>query len=96
MASRADLAAVWPPTAAVAKQAGHRPMSAVRAIREKCLDCCAGQIAEVRACEAVKCPLWPFRIGKNVWDARRSKNPRTSQGFAESGQNAARQPLPHA
>lgn len=33
------------------------------AIRLKCLDCCCGNSAEVRRCEARKCPLWCFRIG---------------------------------
>lgn len=83
---RAELAAVWPPTADIAKAAGHKPMSAARAIRAKCLDCSVGQKNEIRLCEAIKCPLWPFRYGKNVWDARRatsSENPRTSQDFSE-------------
>ena len=34
-----------------------------RAIREKCIDCCAGNEAEVRKCELVKCPLFPYRFG---------------------------------
>ena len=32
-----------------------------KAIRAKCLDCCGGQIKEVRECEIVHCSLWPFR-----------------------------------
>lgn len=43
----------------------------VKAIREKCLDCCVGQIDEVRKCVSIKCALWPFRMGKNVFDTRR-------------------------
>jgi hypothetical protein len=34
-----------------------------RAIREKCMDCCAGNDAEVRKCELLKCPLFPYRFG---------------------------------
>ena len=37
-----------------------------QAIRAKCLDCCCGQANEVRQCPATKCPLWNFRLGKEV------------------------------
>lgn len=37
--------------------------SFARAIREKCIDCCAGNDAEVRKCELLKCPLFPYRFG---------------------------------
>lgn len=37
--------------------------SFTRAIREKCIDCCAGNDAEVRKCELLKCPLFPYRFG---------------------------------
>jgi hypothetical protein len=39
MMNRTALAALWPPTAVAAGEAGHRPMSPVEAIRRKCLDC---------------------------------------------------------
>jgi hypothetical protein len=32
-----------------------------RAIRAKCVDCCCGQYAEVRACQVSGCALWPYR-----------------------------------
>lgn len=35
-----------------------------KAIRLKCLDCCCGQVKEVRLCSATRCPLWRFRLGK--------------------------------
>ena len=31
------LAAIWPPTSDVAREAGHKPQSPLRAIRAKCL-----------------------------------------------------------
>jgi hypothetical protein len=34
-------------------------------IRDKCLDCCAGHVDEVRKCVAVGCALWPYRMGSN-------------------------------
>ena len=40
-------------------------MTPLKAIREKCLDCCADQPGEVRACPSEKCPLWPYRMGHN-------------------------------
>ncbi len=47
--------------------AGHKPMSPVEAIRRKCLDCSGQQLAEVKLCEAVTCPLWPFRAGRHPY-----------------------------
>lgn len=47
---------------------GH-PASPIRAIRAKCLDCCYGSEGEVRKCSAIGCPLWPLRMGKNVYHA---------------------------
>lgn len=62
---RKHLAAVWPPSARVAARAGHSPMSPLQAIRRKCLDCAGGQYLEVKLCEAIACPLWPFRSGSH-------------------------------
>jgi hypothetical protein len=39
-----------------------------KAIRLKCIDCCAGNMAEVRKCPAINCPLWRFRMGREVKD----------------------------
>ena len=33
------------------------------AIRNKCLDCCCDNAAEVRRCTVVGCPLFPYRFG---------------------------------
>ena len=37
----------------------------LRAIKEKCLDCCCGSYIEVKLCPVEGCPLFPFRFGKN-------------------------------
>lgn len=37
----------------------------IRAIREKCLDCCAGNKTEVRLCPSASCSLHPYRLGHN-------------------------------
>lgn len=42
---------------------GHRKVPPVKALRNRCLDCCCGQLGEVRKCVAVDCPAWPFRMG---------------------------------
>ena len=72
--NRTELAAIWPPTADVAREAGHASQSPLKAIRAKCFDCSGYQVSEVRLCEAVKCPLWPFRPGRHPrWvDARKT------------------------
>ena len=43
----------------------------VKAIREKCLDCCCGSSKEVSACALEDCSLHPFRYGKNPYRAKR-------------------------
>jgi len=54
-------------------EAGHDRMSPLKAIRLRCIDCCAGQMNEVALCPAKACPSWAFRHGVNPWhgnDAR--------------------------
>ena len=43
----------------------------VKAIREKCLECSNGQPSEVKCCPVEKCPLYPFRLGKNPFRQKR-------------------------
>ena len=45
------------------------------AARAKCLDCCGGQLREVRFCLALTCPLWPFRMGTDPFRGRRGRSP---------------------
>ena len=45
------------------KERGKRWLTPVRAIRQKCLDCCNGQSAEVRLCTCKTCPLYGCRMG---------------------------------
>ena len=48
-------------------------MTALKAIKIKCLWCCCGSRSEVEACDcgpdndhpAAVCPLWAFRLGKS-------------------------------
>ena len=48
-------------------QLGHERISPLKALRLRCLDCCAGSAAEVRLCVSVTCPSWPFRMGRSPW-----------------------------
>jgi hypothetical protein len=91
--ARDDLAAVWPPTVAVAARAGHKPMSPMQAIRRKCLDCSAGQIVEVKLCVAVACPLWPFRAGRHPYTKTRVQEA-NSEEQAPGGTPVAQNPSP--
>ena len=50
----------------------------VKVIREKCVDCCCGNMAEVARCTAVNCPLHPWRMGKNPY-----RKPLTDEQKAE-------------
>ena len=43
-------------------------VSRSKAIRLKCLDCCCDQAAEVRKCPATNCPLWRYRMGREIKD----------------------------
>lgn len=43
----------------------------LKAIREKCLDCCCGQANEVKLCPCTDCALFPYRFGKNPFRKKR-------------------------
>lgn len=43
----------------------------VKAVREFCVECSGGSTAEVKSCPVYKCPLYPFRFGKNPYRQRR-------------------------
>lgn len=49
-------------------------VSRSKAIRLKCIDCCAGNMAEVRKCPAEHCPLWRYRMGKEIKDDTSAEN----------------------
>ena len=43
-------------------------VSRSKAIRMKCLDCTCGNMAEIRKCPATNCPLWRYRMGREIKD----------------------------
>jgi hypothetical protein len=61
----------------------HGGKNALKAIRERCLDCCCQQPSEVRKCTAVECPSWPFRMGTNPFREKRVLSPEQKQEMVE-------------
>lgn len=70
-------------TQAEFREIGHRAMSPIEVIRARCLDCCAGSVAEVRYCTVRKCPSWPFRMGTSPWRAKRQVTEEDRQRLAQ-------------
>ena len=64
-------------------------MTPLRAIREKCLDCCAGLASEVKLCPCINCTLHPYRLGRNPALAGKGKisnlRPKKPTGVGDSG-----------
>lgn len=72
---------------------GHGKKSLLRAIRARCLDCCADQPNEVRLCTAVYCPPWAYRMGSDPWrapasDAQREQGRRLARKTAAAASEA--------
>lgn len=55
----------------------------VKAIKAKCLDCCAYQPNEVKLCPVTDCPLYPFRFGKNPYRAKREYTEEQKEAMKE-------------
>lgn len=62
-------------------------LTPIKAIRAKCLDCCCGNMAEVRRCPAEKCSLHPYRMG------HRPKMDADTQADTHSTENADSPPF---
>ena len=58
-------------------------MSVLKAIRAKCLDCCAYSPAEVRECGITNCALHPYRMGKNPFRKKRVLTDEQREALAE-------------
>ena len=52
------------PTLAPCRKREMKSLRPLRAIRTKCVDCCAGSVQEVRLCPVTACPLHPYRFGR--------------------------------
>lgn len=58
-------------------------ISRSKAIRMKCIDCCCGNMAEVRKCPTTHCPLWRFRMGREIKDESFEENTSFSDDFED-------------
>ena len=74
---------------AVASQ--RAPLTPLKAIRRKCLDCSGDSADEVRKCVIPDCPLYPFRLGKNPFKKPMSDEHRKKCSEALKKARAARQ-----
>ena len=45
-----------------------------RDLRRQCFEC-VENAAEVRRCDVIDCPIWPYRMGRNPHNPRRGKLP---------------------
>lgn len=52
-----------------------KKLTPIKSIRAKCIDCCAGQLAEVRRCNINTCAIWPYRMGRRPTDSTPVSNP---------------------
>lgn len=57
-------------TAAELTALGHHKRPILDVIRQNCVECCAGNQAEVRRCAMIACPMWPYRMGSNPFVSR--------------------------
>lgn len=53
-----------------------QPTNPVKAIRANCIECMGNQANLVKDCSITRCPLWPFRMGKNPFRKPRSEEQR--------------------
>ena len=57
--------------------------NALEAIRLKCLDCCCDSANEVKLCPCEKCPLHPFRFGKNPYRSKKEYTEEERKAMAD-------------
>lgn len=61
-----------------------KTLTAIKAIRAKCLDCSGGSSQEVKLCVIPECPLYPFRLGKNPNIKRKEYTEEQRKAMAET------------
>lgn len=63
----------------------NKKLTPVKAIRFKCLDCCVGQISEVRLCPVKTCPIYPYRMGKRPQNVEITIQKKRNKGIVTGG-----------
>jgi hypothetical protein len=74
------------PTDASARAQPAPPL--LKVIREKCIDCCGGQVGEVRNCVTKTCALWPYRMATNPFSNRKGNPATLRPGAAHANDNS--------
>ena len=62
----------------------------LRAIKLKCLDCSTYNINEIKECPVKKCPLYPFRLGKNPFRKKKELSEEERNKLSERMKNLKR------
>lgn len=57
-------------------------LTPLKAMRAKCLYCCAGSAHEVKLCPIPDCPLYPYRFGKTPESKKRVYTEEQRQALA--------------
>ena len=65
----------------------------LRAIKLKCLDCSTYNINEIKECPVNKCPLYPFRLGKNPFRKKKELSEEERNKLSERMKNLKRNKL---
>lgn len=55
--------------------------SPLKSIRAFCLGCVGNVPSEVKLCPSMKCPLYPYRFGKDVRQTGRKRSPAQIEAF---------------
>lgn len=55
----------------------------VKAIRAFCVECFGGLNSEIKKCQSIDCPLFPFRMGKNPYRTKREMTQEQKEAAAE-------------
>lgn len=61
-----------------------KPLIRSKAIRQKCIECQCGQLAEIRRCQIYDCTLWPWRMGRKLRSDEKTLPGRDSESNAPS------------
>ena len=62
----------------------------LRAIKLKCLDCSMFNTNEIKECPVKKCPLYPFRLGKNPFRKKKELSEEERNKLSERMKNLKR------
>ena len=65
----------------------------LRAIKLKCIDCSTYNINEIKECPVNKCPLYPFRLGKNPFRKKKELSEEERNKLSERMKNIKRNNL---